>query len=60
MDVQAVDADGLVDRVLSISVIAALPDDQRRPIEARVGELAAGTPLELRYVTGLGIYVRRG
>jgi SAM-dependent methyltransferase len=58
--VQAFDTDGLVDRVLSISFIAALPGDERRVIEARVRELAVGTPLELRYVTELGVYVHRG
>jgi SAM-dependent methyltransferase len=58
--VHAFDADGLVDRVLSISFIAALPDDQRRSIKARVRELAVDTPLELRYVTELGVYVRHG
>jgi SAM-dependent methyltransferase len=58
--VQAFDVDGLVDRVLSISFIAALPRGERGTVEARVRELAAGTALELRYVTELGVYVRRG
>jgi SAM-dependent methyltransferase len=57
--VQALDADGLADRVMSISFIAALPGDERRAVEARVRELAAGGPVELRYVTELGIYARR-
>jgi SAM-dependent methyltransferase len=56
---QAVDPDGLVDRVLSISFVAALPRDERRAIETRVRELATGTPLELQYVTEIGIYARR-
>jgi SAM-dependent methyltransferase len=56
---QTFDADGLVDRVLSISFIAALPSDERRLIEASVRELAVGTALELRYVAELGVYVRR-
>jgi SAM-dependent methyltransferase len=56
---QIFDADGLVDRVLSISFIAALPSDARRLIEAHVRELAVGTALELRYVAELGVYVRR-
>jgi SAM-dependent methyltransferase len=57
---QALDADGLADRVLSISFIAALPSDERRAVEGRVRELAAGGPVELRYVTELGVYLRRG
>ena len=57
---QAFDVAGLVDRVLSISFVAALARDERRSIERRVRELAVGTPLELRYVTELGVYARRG
>ena len=56
---QALDADGLVDRVLSISYIAALPDPERRKIAARVRELAAGAPPALRYVTELFVYAQR-
>ena len=56
---QTLDADGLVDRVLSISFIAALPDDERRAVEARVRELAETLPVELRYITELAIYARR-
>jgi SAM-dependent methyltransferase len=56
---QAVDAAGLVDRVLSISFVAALASDERRAIETRVRELATGTQLELHYVTEIGIYARR-
>ena len=56
---QAFDLGGLVDRVLSISFIAALPADERRVIETRVRELAAGTPTELHYVTELSVYSRR-
>jgi SAM-dependent methyltransferase len=58
--VQAFDGDGLVDRVLSISFIAALAGEERRSIEARVRELAVGAPLELHYVAELGVYARRG
>lgn len=43
-----------------LRVIAALPRDERRTIEARVRDLGAGTALELRCVTKLGVYVRRG
>ena len=57
--VQTLDADGLADRVLSISFIAALPDDERRSVEARVRELAGDGPVELRYITELAIYTRR-
>jgi ubiquinone/menaquinone biosynthesis C-methylase UbiE len=53
------DADGLADRVLSISFIAALPEDERRAVEARVRELARDAPVELRYTTELAIYTRR-
>ena len=52
---QTLDADGLADRVLSISFVAALPSDERRSIEARVRELA-DSPVALRYVTELGVY----
>jgi SAM-dependent methyltransferase len=56
---QELDADGLADRVLSISFIAALPDGDRRLVETRVRELAAEAPVELRYVTELFVYARR-
>jgi hypothetical protein len=56
---QTLDADGLVDRVLSISFIVALPDDERRAVEAQVRGLAGDAPVELRYVTELAIYTRR-
>jgi SAM-dependent methyltransferase len=56
---QTLDPDGLVDRVLSISFVAALPDERRRRIEADVRELAAGAPVELRYVAEVAIYGRR-
>jgi ubiquinone/menaquinone biosynthesis C-methylase UbiE len=59
MHAQTLDADGLVDRVLSISFIAALPDDERHSVEARVRELAGDAPVELRYVTEMAVYGRR-
>jgi SAM-dependent methyltransferase len=54
-NVQRLDADGLADRVLSISFIAALPDQERGRVEARVRELAP-EPVELRYLTQLFVY----
>ena len=57
--VQRLDADGLVDRVLSISFVAALHDDERRSVEARVRELAGDAPVELRYVAEVSVYARR-
>ena len=57
---QVLDENGLVDRVLSISFIAALPPADSRTVEARVRELAADAPVELRYVSELFVYARRG
>jgi SAM-dependent methyltransferase len=56
--VQALDADGLVDRVLSISFIATLPADEQRAIAEQVRGLAPEGPVELRYVTELSVYRR--
>jgi SAM-dependent methyltransferase len=56
---QRLDADGLVDRVLSISFVAALDERERRAVAARVRELARSEQLELRYVTELFVYARR-
>jgi SAM-dependent methyltransferase len=58
--VQELDADGLVDRVLSISFIAALPRAAARTVEARVRALAAAAAVQLRYVSELFVYARRG
>ena len=55
---QTLDPDGLADRVLSISFVAALPGVEKQLVEARVRELAAGRPVELRYVAELFVYVR--
>jgi SAM-dependent methyltransferase len=54
--VQILDAAGLVDRVLSISFIAALPERERQGIEARVRALAPHGPIELRYVAEVSVY----
>jgi SAM-dependent methyltransferase len=53
--VQAVDEQGLVERVLSISFIAASPERVRADVEARVRALAraAEHPLRLPYMTEL-------
>jgi SAM-dependent methyltransferase len=56
---QALDADGLADRVLSISFVAALSPEQRERVDAHVRELAAGGTVELRYVTEVSVYDRR-
>jgi SAM-dependent methyltransferase len=56
--IQRLDADGLSDRVLSVSFMAALPADERAAVERRVRALAP-EPVELRYVTELFVYGRR-
>jgi SAM-dependent methyltransferase len=55
--VQAVDEQGLVERVLSISLIAASPEAVRADVEARVRALARTSehPLRLPYMTELYI-----
>jgi SAM-dependent methyltransferase len=55
---QPLDPDGLADRVLSISFIADLPPAERQRVDARVRSLAAGAPVELRYVTEVLVYAR--
>ena len=59
--VQALDADGLLDRVLSISFIATLPADEQGAIGARVRAMAAGAGgdlIQLSYVAELSVYSR--
>ena len=56
---QTLDPDGLVDRVLSISFVAALPGPERRAVAAQVRAVASDARVELRYVTELWIYARR-
>jgi SAM-dependent methyltransferase len=56
--VQRLDADGLADRVLSVSFMAALPVGERDAVEERVRALAH-EPVELRYVAELFVYARR-
>jgi SAM-dependent methyltransferase len=57
---QWLDADGLVDRILSISFISALAEKQRRTVATHARELATAAPIELRYITELFVYERRG
>jgi SAM-dependent methyltransferase len=54
-NVQRLGADGLADRVLSVSFMAALPESERAAVEARVRALAP-EPVELRYITELFVY----
>jgi SAM-dependent methyltransferase len=56
--VQRLDADGVADRVLSVSFMAALPAAERDAVEERVRALAPA-PVELRYITELSVYERR-
>jgi len=57
---QTLDEDGMAERVLSISFVAAASRTVRAGVERQVRELAraAGTPLELRYVTELYLAFR--
>lgn len=57
---QRFDADGLVDRVGSISFVAALSDEERGRVLDRVRALAldAGQPLRLGYTTEAYVYAR--
>jgi SAM-dependent methyltransferase len=57
---QQFDEDGLVDRVGSISFVAALPDQERARVLERVRALAleAGQPLRLGYTTEAFVYER--
>lgn len=51
--VQSLDADALVDRVLSTSYIASAPEDERQRVETGVRSIAASLPavFDLPYVT---------
>jgi SAM-dependent methyltransferase len=57
---QVVDADRLVDRVVSVSFIANLPSDQRAQVAAEVRGVAHSyrAPLVLRYITESLLYDR--
>jgi ubiquinone/menaquinone biosynthesis C-methylase UbiE len=60
---QLLDAEGLAERIGTISYIARLPDDERREVLARVravGEAQRETPFPFRYRAGAGIWFRAG
>jgi SAM-dependent methyltransferase len=57
---QLVDANGLIDRIASVSFVAALPAERRDDVLAEVRELASslGEPLRLGYTTAVYAYRR--
>lgn len=55
---QLVDADGLVDRVLSISFVSALEEGERRQVEAQLRALAQDGLEPLRHITQVFAYAR--
>lgn len=55
---QVVDADGLADRVGSISFVAAMDERERRPLLDEVRALAGGGTVTLRYVVELQLAAR--
>jgi SAM-dependent methyltransferase len=55
---QVLDADGMADRIGSISFIASLPDEERAEVLAAARALAAGGTLTLPYRTELQIWRR--
>jgi SAM-dependent methyltransferase len=57
-NVQRVDADALSDRILSTSIIAVLPEEERARVDERVRALAP-SPVELSYITEVFICARR-
>ena len=56
---QRVDADGLADRVGSISFVAAMADAERKRLLAEIRALAGGEAVTLRYVVELQLATRR-
>jgi SAM-dependent methyltransferase len=56
---QELDADGLVDRVLSTSYVATASEEERREVEAQLRELAAAGPVRLPYTTFAYVTRRR-
>ena len=57
---QVLSADGLVDRVLSISYVSALDGDERHRVEARLRALARGGLEPLRHITQVFTFARQG
>jgi SAM-dependent methyltransferase len=57
---QILDADGLVDRVLSISYVSALDESERRSVESQLRALAQDGLEPLRYATQVFVYARVG
>jgi SAM-dependent methyltransferase len=57
---QVQDAEGLADRVASISFIASLPTDERERVVAAARELAADGPVTVPYRTEVFVCDRRG
>ncbi len=57
---QMLDADGLADRVASVSYIASLPDEQRAGVIAAARELAADGPARIPYRTEVHVCRRSG
>ena len=55
---QFLDPAGLVDRVLSISFIAALPPAEQQVVEALARELAGNARVELHYVAEMFVYAQ--
>jgi len=55
---QAVDREQFVDRVLSISFISALPEDERRRVRTALEEVAQGQLEPLRYRCQVFVYQR--
>ncbi|HEV2774969.1 MAG TPA: methyltransferase domain-containing protein [Solirubrobacteraceae bacterium] len=56
---QAVDADGLADRIGSISFVAAMGEGERASLLAELRALAGGGTVTLRYVVELQLAARR-
>jgi SAM-dependent methyltransferase len=57
-NVQELDADGLADRVGSISFVASLADDLRKPLLDRIRALAGGGVVSLPYRTEIQVCTR--
>ncbi len=55
---QSLDAEGFVDRVMSISYVAALDPEERRMVEDRLRELAREKLEPLRYTSQVFVYGR--